>query len=158
MLFDFSERLDLALILLDRWSLSPLTIIFGLGNSASFSPSIIGVYPHVVPLEVLGEEGLIGFFLFALVLFLTFSQVKIAALPGALTQSQRKVYAANLACFVFSLFLAFKQGSLLGSYAIFLFAALGEKYLILCARERRQAVVRTPPIQSLASKTITQHT
>src|SRR5882757_1007129 len=62
-------RLTMSLALLSKWSESPGTVIFGLGNSASFDPAIVGYYPHNVPAETLGEEGLIGFGLYVALLW-----------------------------------------------------------------------------------------
>src|SRR5690606_14302284 len=66
---DVQGRLNMATKLIAAWFDSPISILFGLGNSASFDPSIIGIYPHFLPLEILGEEGFVGFAVyFAIVL------------------------------------------------------------------------------------------
>jgi hypothetical protein len=64
-------RFDNVLLLMRLWFSTPMTLLFGLGNSTSYDPSVIGIYPHFVPAEILCEEGLIGFCFFVYILFLT---------------------------------------------------------------------------------------
>src|SRR4029077_19239722 len=66
---DVSGRLNNAIFLVRLAYESPETVLIGLGNSASYDPRILGIYPHFVPLEVLAEEGLIGFGLYAMILY-----------------------------------------------------------------------------------------
>jgi len=130
MLTDFGERYEMAATLLSEWAQSPLSVVFGLGNSASFSPDLIGVYPHIVMLEVLGEEGLVGFALLTAILLISLRQAKQMR-RMRLENPARRAFAANFGCLVFTLLLTFKQGSLIGSPTMFLFAVVGERYLYL---------------------------
>ena len=66
---DVSGRLNNAIFLVRLAYESPEAVLIGLGNSASYDPRILGIYPHFVPLEVLAEEGLIGFGLYLTILF-----------------------------------------------------------------------------------------
>ena len=68
---DAGGRLDASFILLTEWFSHPSTIIFGLGNSASYS--LIGFYPHNVFFEVICEEGLIGLSLYILIIYYMFN-------------------------------------------------------------------------------------
>jgi hypothetical protein len=135
LLDDLSHRLGLVSLLLSEWISSPKAIIFGLGNSSSFSDDLVGGYPHVVPLEILGEEGIVGFLLFIAIIYVAFRQAKRFHALTFLSKDVKRVYAANFGCFLFTLLLSCKQGSLMNSSEIFLFAALGEKYLNLIQRE-----------------------
>ena len=128
---DFMDRFDLVIVLLSAWIDSVLAIIFGLGNSASISESINGRYPHIVLLEVLGEEGIIGFTLFVTVVMLSFRQAIIFKSLTTLSADLKRAYAALFGCFVFTLLISFKQGSLISSPMLFFFAAVSEKYFYL---------------------------
>ena len=57
---DYSGRLEKSANLLHVWINEPGAILVGLGNSASTWSGLNGSYPHMVPVEILGEEGLIG--------------------------------------------------------------------------------------------------
>jgi len=128
---DMNVRWNMAQILLSAWINSPLAIIFGLGNSASISGDLIGAYPHIVLLEILGEEGIIGFVLFLAVILLSVRQAMRLNTLTILSKDVRRAYAASFGCFLFTLFLSFKQGSLINSPMIFFFAAISEKYFCL---------------------------
>lgn len=124
----FSGRLDQGIYLVHLWFDSPETIIFGLGNSASFDPRILGIYPHFVPLEILAEEGLIGFAIFVAILYVTGQNVLHCYRLVRLDPKERSVFAALLAMFLYTLLLAFKQGNLLGNLEPFMFAIMLGKY------------------------------
>jgi hypothetical protein len=132
-------RLDQALYLVRLWYNSPQTIVFGLGNSASYDPRILGIYPHFVPLEVLAEEGLIGFGLYGMILcfairyaFRSFRQ--IAEEPG-----KRLILGGLVGLCMFTLMLSFKQGSLLGNLEPFMLAIILGRYERI---SRENSVVR----------------
>lgn len=134
MIGDLVMRFDHASILLAEWINTPYAIVFGLGNSASSSADLIGGYPHIVLLEVLGEEGIIGFILFVVVILLSVRRAYSFRVLTALSTDLKKTYAASFGCFLFTLLLSFKQGSLLNSSVIFLFAVMSEKYFYLVKR------------------------
>ena len=111
-------RLELASRLLEHWyDAGPMYWLVGLGTSASWSA--ISAYPHIVPLEVVAEEGLVGFGLF--------SAFCLAVIVGGFKMLQREEINAEdrvnlglvLALFTFQLALLFKQGSMIGSSAFF---------------------------------------
>lgn len=116
---DTAGRLDMAGKLLDRWSKSADTILFGLGNSASFDSRIVGFYPHVLPAEILGEEGLLGLFLFLGVVFLA-TQAGLSGWKSAMHQSLvRDTIATAIALAAFSFIVSSKEGNLLSNYILF---------------------------------------
>ena len=123
-----SGRLTDAIMLVQLCYQSAETIIFGLGNSAAWDPRILGIYPHFVPLEILAEEGLIGFCLFGLILLVTARTALQSHSRLNLLPAYRPEFAALLGLFLFSLLLSLKQGSLLGNLEPFMFAILLGKY------------------------------
>lgn len=132
---DVEQRLEFSRVVLSAWMDTDLGVIVGLGNSASFSPDILGIYPHIVPLEVLAEEGFIGFILFSLFLFHAISMgLRIRGLQH-IPDGARRAFVANYGCSIFTILLCLKQGSLISSPDMFMFAILGEKYLFLLNRE-----------------------
>lgn len=139
---DVEGRLSMAMVLLGKLGESPLTVLFGLGSSASYH--LFGIYPHVVTLEILGEEGIFGLALFGLAI----GSCALAALrmPGmSMTKETRATAAALIGGAVFHLVVSFKQGSLLQSELLFLHLILVPK-LVLAAREE-QAPAPVPVIE-----------
>jgi hypothetical protein len=136
---DVLGRFDAAGKLLGAWSQSPFSILFGLGNSASFDRSIIGFYCHVVPLEILGEEGLVGFCLFLSVVLLTLVNLARGLAAVKLDAEMRGCLAAMGAIFLFELVLCCKQGSMMGSPVLFTFMILIGKFEVLLRKENTPA-------------------
>ena len=129
---DLEGRTAMAATLFDHWwnaaSSNVITFAFGLGNSSSFSPSIVGYYPHIVPVEVLAEEGLIGLIIFILlnVLFVVIAKKSLA--ESAHNDEQRGVVAALIGMYMFAVLLSFKQGSMLNTSAeMFVFLVILER-------------------------------
>jgi hypothetical protein len=120
---DAQGRLEMAKALLGQAMSSPGSMIFGLGNSSSYH--YVGFYPHITVLEVIAEEGLVGFALYAAIIVTTLTSA--ATLFGAMNQpgasGHRVAAAAVLALFVFELALSMKQGTLLSSIYVFAYAA-----------------------------------
>jgi len=115
-----SGRLDMAATLLGASSHSLLTVFFGLGNGSAFQ--VLGIYPHIAGLEVLGEEGILGFLLYLWALFLTVqSIVRLSRTLGGDPQ-RGATLAIITALFAFELILSWKQGSLLSSVYVFAYA------------------------------------
>ena len=124
-------RVELVTVLMDAWIADPSAMLFGLGSSASWSRSVLSGYSHVVPLEILGELGLVGFVFFSISVLTLFLQAFTGNHRKQLDQRALSNFAALFACWVFSLLLSCKQGTLLFSTGIFLYAALAEKCLHL---------------------------
>ena len=129
-----SARINEADRLLTFWSHSSISHqIFGLGHAAAQDPRLLGNYPHVVPAEVLAEEGIFGATLFAITIFLggyTYFRGLRATDP-----TKSRIFTAAAALFAFEFLLIWKQGSLLGASALFLLLALVPK------EERSRAAV-----------------
>jgi hypothetical protein len=114
---DVTGRFAMVLALLNEWSKSPLTILFGLGTSASFG--LMGIYPHNMPAEVLGEEGLIGFSLLLSLLIPTAAVFLRLRRSAQQWPERAEVLAASGALALFCFMLSLKQGNLLGNYLVF---------------------------------------
>lgn len=110
--------------LFENWLSSPISMLFGLGNSAAFDPRILGFYPHFVPGEILCEEGLLGFLLFILIVIGSFKNAYAAYLKVNKDEKKRSALLFFSACFIYALFLSFKQGNLLGSTDLFMFSII----------------------------------
>lgn len=120
---DMDLRFEASLLMLEIWSSDIFSIIFGLGNSAAYSH--VGIYIHVVPLEILTEEGLIGFSIFLAIILITIRNASY--LLRAVDLKQKSYIACLVAFFAIELILYCKQGSLVVSPTIFLIIALIDK-------------------------------
>jgi O-antigen ligase len=121
---DLKGRLEMAKALLSEAARSPVSLIFGLGNSSSYG--YLGIYPHITPLEVLAEEGLLGFTLYSACIALTLmSAAKVFGATNERSDTGHRVAAAAvLSLFLFELMLSMKQGSFLSSTYVFAYAAI----------------------------------
>jgi O-antigen ligase len=139
---DAAVRMEYVTKLLSASSASAGTFLFGLGNSASWDPQINGIYPHNVALEALGEEGVVGFVLYAGI-----TLGALGALLGALRtaqQADRGLVAAVGGVFLFFLLISLKQGNMISSVEYFMFA-------ILLARLRNGLEVADAPRPQIAA-------
>lgn len=122
------DRLGASERLLDYWSSSDLFHqIFGLGNFTASDPRILGAYPHVVPIEVLCEEGVIG-----AALLLTSIGVTIHYSMKAIRVSRgdvRQLFSTALALTMYEFLLTLKQGSLTGAKTFFTLLVLPAGFL-----------------------------
>lgn len=152
---DIAGRFDNALRLLHHWSQSPLTMLFGLGNTASYDPGIIGFYPHIVPLEILGEEGILGFSIYIGIIILSFRSLIRTRKLIVKNKSQLGALAALGAMFVFQLVISLKQGSMLYSAYLFTFSVMIGKYEEVIRKELRHSMATKnsmPPDQMLQAR------
>jgi len=116
---DATNRFSMAIALLQAWEKKLTSMIFGLGNSAAFDSHIVGFYPHVMPAEVLGEEGIIGFALLTCIIGLSaVHSLKLLKQPNK-EPAQSDVIAAAVALNAFAFIVSCKEGSLLGNYIFF---------------------------------------
>ena len=125
---DVSGRLNNALLLLRLAYSSPETILMGLGNSASYDPRILGIYPHFVPLEVLAEEGLIGFGLYLSILYCSMRSGLRCFRIVADKPSERLLLGGLMGLYLFTFLLSLKQGSLLGNLEFFMLSIILGRY------------------------------
>lgn len=129
-------RFDMATSLLEAtYKAGPAAILFGLGNSSSYF--YVGFYPHIVPLEVIAEEGIIGSLLFAIFIIGVFRNFRS-------TLSDRTCLVRSEAClfaglFTFELLLSLKQGSLIGQQQLFCFGLCSFIVLPLISDNLRNA-------------------
>jgi len=126
----------------------PLVFFAGLGNSAAFSPKIIGFYPHVLAAEVLGEEGLLGTLLYLGILACFVLRFKEGLRVARIGTHSRNVVVTAAGIFLFAFLLSFKQGSLVGFTAnLFLPLLLLEQHVRIAkaAAARESAAVALKP-------------
>lgn len=141
------DRIGSAQQLFEYWSSSdPFQILFGLGNSVSYDPRMLGTYPHVVPVEVLCEEGIVGALLFALAIGLSVHYTLKARRSSQ--APARQLFTAVLALMLYEFLLTLKQGSFLGSRTFLTLVSLPSGFVIL-SRIRKVEVLghaqeRTP--------------
>lgn len=107
-----STRVEYASQVLAHWFRSgPIYWLFGMGSSASYD--IIGIYCHVVIVEVLAELGVVGFLGYLLFLgFVARDAIRLLRLSKTSVR-ERGVAAAVVAVFLFQFILTFKEGSFL---------------------------------------------
>jgi len=116
---DVGGRYDAAFRLIERWYSSAGNLLFGLGSSASYDPSIFGFYTHIVPMEIIGELGAFGFLIYLSILYLTFKKSRISLKKIGDDMLKKGAFAALSGLVVFEFLLSFKQGSFLGSSIFF---------------------------------------
>jgi hypothetical protein len=133
---DFSGRLNNAMFLVRLAYESPVTVLLGLGNSASYDPRILGIYPHFVPLEVLAEEGLIGFGLYLTILFCSMRSCVRCFRSIANEPRERLLLGGLVGLYMFTLLLSFKQGSLLGNLEFFMLSIILGRYEGILSSDR----------------------
>ena len=136
--FGTTARVEMVKILMNAWAADPSAMLFGLGGSASWSPSLISGHPHVVPFEILGELGLFGFVFFSIAVLTLILQAFGGSHRKQMSQSDLNNFAAIFACWIFSLLLSCKQGSVIFSTDIYMYAALAEKCLFLNALKTKR--------------------
>jgi hypothetical protein len=138
---DVLDRLEQARILLSHWFREPGTVLFGLGNSASFDPKIIGFYPHFTSLEILGEEGLIGFALLLVILYCSAHSAIVCLRITQRGSTERACVAMLVSMLTFAFILSCKEGSLLATPDMFMLAIiLGKIELHLRRAERAKSL------------------
>ena len=144
-----SGTMAAAIVMLDAWWSSGSQILIGLGNSAAFSTDLVGIYPHVVLIEVLSEEGLIGGLLLVTIIFLTCVAIRKLYIRGQINGNGVSIITLLGLLFMFEFALSFKQGSLLGSTRLFAVAILIGRLELLGRRQsRRSSVPLTSPLYS----------
>ena len=123
---DLFGRMATSIKILSIWLDSGALLIPGLGNYSSFS--LIGTYPHNVPVEVLCEEGIIGAIIYlAIVHYSIRSVINSLRIAKAGTQ-QHSCIILMASLLLFSFIISLKQGNLLGNLYFFMFAILVGRY------------------------------
>jgi hypothetical protein len=93
------------------WTSSPVRWLVGIGASASYDERVIGFYPHVIPVEVLGELGFIGIAWYLLILSIAVRCWLSLWHMHASDRTKRGIVAAMGAHFLFGFLLTLKQGT-----------------------------------------------
>ena len=131
--------------LLSHWAESPGTMLVGLGNSAALDPDVVGYYPHDVPIETLGEEGVLG-----LAIYLGINGLALSGLLKGLRATKhdprlRGLLAVAGANYLFTLMTTLKEGNMVGSAEFFLAA-------ILLARMPEMLSAKSSPVEAPAEE------
>ncbi len=138
---DIQGRFENSLLLLEYWSSNAYSIVFGLGNSASYE--LLGIYPHNLFAEILGEEGIIGFLFYGLILLMNvysfFSMISHTK-PGSDERAAGVVVSGWL---LISFILSMKQGNMLGNMYFFMFSILLYRYQNHLSYKRRVFIQKT---------------
>jgi hypothetical protein len=118
------DRVASALRLLEYWyEAGPFHQIFGFGHAAAQDPRLLGRYPHIVPAEVLAEEGLLGFALYLAAIFLA-GRTYFRGLRQV--ETSRAYFPAFFGLFSYELALTLKQGTLTGATFFLLLLVLSD--------------------------------
>ena len=115
-------RYENSIILIEYWLNGGISVIVGLGNSASYE--LIGIYPHNVLVEVFCEEGIIGGSLYLFILLSSLKAIVTCIKKTKPRSKSRNSVALVSSFFIFSFIISLKQGSLIGNYYFFLFAII----------------------------------
>jgi hypothetical protein len=117
---DYSGRIENVTRLVDAWLANPAAIIFGLGNSASYDWDINGFYPHMVPMEILTEEGILGATLYVWVLAIVARDALYVMRRKTADRSDSAPFAILIGIMAYLFLLSFKQGSMLSTSLFFM--------------------------------------
>lgn len=126
-----NDRMAMVTRLLTAYSNADIAAwMTGLGSSSSFR--IVGFYPHNVPVEILVEEGVVGFGLFIGAITLVFRRASQLLKRTDLVPNVRFHLGLLSALLTFHLSLSLKEGSLIGSSFLLSFlcclAFCGDRY------------------------------
>jgi hypothetical protein len=136
--YEFSQtRIQFCRDLLEYWldQGSATHWVFGLGSGSAWH--VIEAYPHVIPVELLVELGMVGLAVYlAFMLTLAFICVKL------LLQLRRDLDAQSvllvvIGCWMFESILTLKQGTFLGSFQWMAFSIILARFNIFVRRARQ---------------------
>jgi len=108
---------------------NPAVLLFGLGGSYSYI--LMGIYCHVVPLEVLCEYGILAFGVLATICYLGFQGSRSVLRRKDVGASAKWPAAAIMALAVVHFILMFKQGNLLGHSDFFGYLLILDRVRVL---------------------------
>lgn len=106
-----------------------MTIVFGLGNSSSFSDRVVGIYSHNLIVEIVCELGVIGavvFFLIVAASIRNMCSVARRIQERSACHVESRAFGALMALLLLEFLISMKQGSLLGQVWVFAFVILLE--------------------------------
>jgi len=142
---DYHIRIERVSRLLDAWLADPLAIVVGLGNSASYDFSIIGHYAHIVPIEIMCEEGLLGAFVYLSLLWFVGRDARYVLRRKESTREETAGLAILFGIVVYMFMLSLKQGSLLTTSSFFMAIMLFTRAVAMLRREDRLERVAASP-------------
>ena len=125
---DVTGRLTNAFLLVRLAYSSSETMLFGLGSSASYDQRILGIYPHFIPLEILAEEGLVGFSLYLMIYYYTACSVLRSFRIVTDEPKERLLLGSLVGLYLFTSILSLKQGSLLLNLEPFMLGIIIGRY------------------------------
>lgn len=138
-----STRLELCVRLMEYWATSsPVNWLFGIGSSSSFDSRLLGIYCHVVFVEILGELGVVGLLL---TIGLGYFVIRDCfALYGLVKEDklERSTMVTLIAIALYQTLLACKQGSFLTNtfgFAIYLMVSR-QTVVVRMAQQAARAV------------------
>jgi hypothetical protein len=132
----FGVRYGTSAAVLTSWiDRGPMVWLFGYGNSGSFSREVNNFYPEVVPIELLGEEGVVGLVLWLAIVGISLAQITRVYRLVRPYAYERGIFSALAAIYVFELLLTLKGGSLLTNTSCFIFAIILSRYGAYVTRE-----------------------
>jgi len=121
----------------EAWSASPGAILFGLGTAASFTYA--NTYIHNVILEVLFEQGIVIFMLFAFVVVRTLAAIAAMLDIDGLTNDDKRLAIFFSAQYVVLLIVSMKEGALYNSFNLIMVTLF---CLILAEHLKRKYALR----------------
>jgi len=148
---DYAIRVERSERLLEAWLDSPGAIIFGLGNSASFDPTINGAYPHFVPIEILCEEGVIGILLYLWMLVLIIRESIFVLRRKGTARDESAAFAILIGIIVYMFMISLKQGSMISTSTFFMTVMIFAKAVAVTRAGDRQLKVLSRADQQLRS-------
>ena len=143
MVRDYDHRIYMCQTLLAEWSKgSPFTWLFGLGIGASWK--VVGFYPHVIPVQVLGEFGLVGLTLY-IIFYVCAVYSWVMLYKATKNQPENRAAIAILGAFAcFQFLLSLKQGAFSGGYTTFLYPLLVIRFHQIAMKAKKRARLRSP--------------
>ena len=138
MVEEYSQsRLATSGLLMKYWiTSSPFAWFFGIGTAGSFDERVIGFYPHIIPIEILGETGFIGFAIYATTLYLAVKAWLNMMSIHADNPEKRGMVSALGAMYAFTFLLSLKQGNFLGSVNFGLFSIMLYQFEAISVRNQ----------------------
>ena len=135
------SRLGMCSIMLSEWVYGgPSAWLFGLGSSASWV--LMGIYPHVVVVEVLVELGIVGLLLLSVVTFCCIGDwLKLIKLSDS-DKVKRGLYGTLGGVGAYLILLTFKQGSLLTHPPLFMLTMVVFRMAAIATKESKREKAR----------------
>ena len=135
-------RLDKIALVLEAWSSDTVSLIFGLGSSASYSNPLGGGYPHNVPLEILGELGIVGFLIFLAIVVTVLRYAFVKQYKFTRNDRTNTDFTAIFSCWFLAFLVSLKQGSLISSPDLFMFSILAVQYANISSLSNSRRKIR----------------